>query len=237
MRRKHAGAADEKLASVKAVVAVDAYLARPTHSAGDHSSQGLSSAQTPPPLSSLPARVCRGRQHLASARARVCHGVGGDSLLCSGLPESFVRRPGPRQPVPKARHVLSSGCPRAPVWTKAGLSPRRGGNQSGLAVSPGSIPGAAEELVRVVRARRSDEVGLKEPSIVLKAEARDRTVLSLFLAYISKGDGVWARGARERCETRRRAARMALSLASGPALSPFACKKLAEESRNARRCA
>lgn len=65
--------------------------------------------------SKVPActRARRGRRSiLASARARVCHGVG-DSLLCSGLPESFVRRPGPRQPVSKARHVLWSACPRA----------------------------------------------------------------------------------------------------------------------------
>lgn len=116
------------------------------------------------------ARARRGRR---LPPARVPRGVGGDSLLCSGLPESFVRRPGPRQPVPKARHVLSSGYPR--VRTKAGLGPRRGGNQSGLAVSPGSIPEAAEELVRVVRARRSDEVGPKEPTHEPAMEACDRS--------------------------------------------------------------
>lgn len=134
------------------------------------SNHGLLGAQNTSTSVITQAARARGRR---LPPARVPRGVGGDSLLCSGLPESFVRRPGPRQPVPKARHVLSSGCPR--VQTKAGLGPRRGGNQSGLAVSPGSIPEAAEELVRVVRARRSDEVGPKEPTHVPAMEARDRS--------------------------------------------------------------
>lgn len=62
--------------------------------------------------SKLPARV------LAAAfgfrpRARAPAESAATRSFVLACPESFVRRPGPRQPVPKARHVLSSGCPRA----------------------------------------------------------------------------------------------------------------------------
>lgn len=62
-----------------------------------------------------------------------------------------------------------------------------------------------------------------KPAIVLKDGARDRTVLSLFLAYISKRHAAVPHGCA--------------APARGPVLSPFSCKIFEKESRIARCCA
>ncbi|KAH6946042.1 hypothetical protein HPB50_011285 [Hyalomma asiaticum] len=155
---------------------MDVYSARPIHSSlrpQEPRTAGRPNTSNSVITQSYP-HACSPR-HLASARARVRHAESAATrsfvLAC---PESFVRRPGPRQPVPKAQHVLSSGCPRA------GPRPASAPDQAETSrLSPCPVvllcPGLRKNWFVWYVLARSDEVGPRLAHPCAAADASPRS--------------------------------------------------------------
>lgn len=157
VRREHNGAATKRSSALRC--GMDVYSARPIHSSlrpQEPRTAGRPNTSNSVITQNYP-HACSPR-HLASARARVrLRSRRRLAPLFWPAPSHLLDAPGQGSPFRRrgtcsrrAVHEPDQGRPQ-PTTTRKPVGSRR--------IPSFSVPGAAEELVRVVRARRSDEVG------------------------------------------------------------------------------